>query len=436
MRIALSSYSGVGAWFVLRLLAEGHDVDYYLSKPEFEDVLSGLIPKPKLQSIDHRRTIQGFGYPSYEGYDLSFFDLTGRPRQAEYSKTQVPTFGDGDFEHNLEDDREAGLRFMERAGIKVPKYQKFTNPDEAKAYVRKEEKRYVFKPFSVNGHEQDTDTTYVSKDDEDMYENLDHLFKMAKQAPFILQEYVKGTELSVEGWFNGEDFFMLSCDLEEKKFMNDNKGPNTGCGGNLIFAINSNMRIYKETLGKCKDLLKEIGFKGVIDVNSIVTGGEAYSLEWGPRLGYLCCPVFANMYGSGFGEMLGAIAAGRTPNTKWQNSFGAAVTISIPPYPTEVRIPKAKDVYIEGINPEDPEDLLSCFLYDVKLGKDKKRLVTSGNYGYIGAPMGFGDSITEAFGECERRLERIHIPNMQCRTDIEKTTSEKFYELQKDSWFS
>src|SRR3974390_3291877 len=235
MRIALSSYSGVGAWFVLRLLSEGHDVDYHLSKSEFEDVLSGLISKPKIASIDHRRTIQGFGYPSYKGYDLSFFDLTGRPRQAEASKAEVPTFGDGDFEHTLEDDREKGLQFMEKAEINVPKYQKFTTSSEAKAFVRKEDKRYVFKPFSINGHEQDTDTTYVSKDAEDMYSNLDHLFKMAKQAPFILQEYVKGTELSVEGWFNGEDFFNVTCDLEEKKFMNDNKGPNTGCGGNLVF---------------------------------------------------------------------------------------------------------------------------------------------------------------------------------------------------------
>jgi len=434
MRIALSSYTGVGAWFIIRLMAEGHKVDYYLSKSEYEEVLSGLIPAPRIASIDHRRTLQGFGYPSYAGYDLSIFDLTGKGRQADSSKSECATFGDGSFECLLEDDREAGLEAMEKCDINVPPYQRFDKPSQAKTFVRAQDKRYVFKPFTPSGSTQDTATTYVAKDAEDMIKNLDNLYSAAKGQSFILQEYIKGTEISVEGWFNGEDFFLLTCDIEEKKFMNDAKGPNTGCGGNLIFAIHEDMHIYKDTLLKAKPMLKAAGFKGVIDVNSIVTEGEAYSLEWGPRFGYLCCPVFANMYGSGFGDFLHAIASGRTPNVKWENAFGAAVTISIPPYPTEIRIPKAKGIPIEGIDPENIEELCSCFLYDAKL--NGKGLVTSGNYGYVGAPIGVGDSITEAFIKCERLLERIQIPNMQYRTDIEKVCSCKFDTLSKNGWFS
>ena len=50
MRIALSSYSGYGAWFILRLLMEGHSVDYFLSKPEYADILEGIVPSPFLPS--------------------------------------------------------------------------------------------------------------------------------------------------------------------------------------------------------------------------------------------------------------------------------------------------------------------------------------------------------------------------------------------------
>ena len=434
MRIALSSYTGLGAWFVLRLLAEEHKVDYYLSKHEYDEVLSGIISKPKMLSIDHRRTLQGFGYASYKGYDLSIFDLTGKAKQADSSRGECPTFGDGTFECLLEDDREAGIDFMQTCGIKTPPYQRFDKASEAKSFVRAQDKRYVFKPFTQGGSTQDTSTTYVSKDAEDMIKNLDNLCSASKGMPFILQEYIKGTELSVEGWFNGTDFFNITCDLEEKKFMNDSKGPNTGCAGNLIFAIHEDMHIYKDTLLKAKPLLQSVGFKGVIDVNSIVNSGEVYSLEWGPRFGYLCCPVFANMYGAGFGEFLHAIASGKTPNTKWSAAFGAAITISIPPYPTEIRVPKAKDIPIEGINPENLEELLNFYLYDVKL--NGKGLVTSGNYGYVGAPIGIGDSITEAFIKCDQLLNRVQIPNMQYRTDVEKVCSHKFYELQKDGWFS
>jgi hypothetical protein len=79
MRIALSSYSGYGAWFLLRLLKEGHKVDYYLSKPEYAAALRGIIPAPFIKAKGSRQ------FPNYGKYDLSLFDLTGRERQSEYS---------------------------------------------------------------------------------------------------------------------------------------------------------------------------------------------------------------------------------------------------------------------------------------------------------------------------------------------------------------
>ena len=39
----------------------------------------GIIPSPYVQAKGSK------GYPRYDKYDLSLFDLTGRQRQAEYS---------------------------------------------------------------------------------------------------------------------------------------------------------------------------------------------------------------------------------------------------------------------------------------------------------------------------------------------------------------
>jgi len=353
MKIAMSSYTGMGAWFVLRLMAEGHDVDYYLSKPDYEDVLGGLIPSPKKLSLDHRRTVAGYGYPSYKGFDLSLFDLTGRAKQADSSRMEAPTIGDGSFEHMLEDDREAGIQCMEQCGIKVPPYQKFMTPAEAKVFITKEDKRYVYKPFTLGSDAQDVATTYVAKDAKDMLKVIDQLFSISKNAPFILQEFIEGTEASVAGFFNGTDFYMLTCTLEEKKFMNDNKGPNTGCAGNLVFALSDESKLYKDGLKKCIPMLQSVGFTGMIDLNTIVTIGEAYGLEWTPRFGYLADATIAAMYGHGYAELLRRTAAMEVPEIKWTAPFGVSVTLTIPPYPTEIRIPKAKDVPIEGIDPKN-----------------------------------------------------------------------------------
>lgn len=432
MKIAISSYSGMGAWFSLRLAAEGHDVDFLLSKKEYEDVLKGLIKPVKLQEIDQRRHILGYGYPDYSKYDLSLFDLTGRAKQADASRAIAPTLGDGSLEHMLEDDREFGIKSMEECGINVPPYTRFESASEAKSFIRAANKRYVFKPFTIGGTTQDTATTYVSKSADDLLEFIDRLWESAKRAPFILQEYIEGQEIGTEAFFNGTDFFLISGTLEEKKFMNDNKGPNTGCSGNLIFAMSGEEKIYKEGLAKAAPLLAANGFKGIIDLNTIVTEDKVYGLEWTPRFGYLCCPTIAHMYGFGYGNLLFDIASGSSPQIKWSHRFGAAVTMTVPPYPTEIRIPKGKGIPIEGIDPASLQELTEIYLFDAMV--ENKKLVTSGNYGYIGAILSGSNSIEGAFGTIEHRMEKIQIPNCQYRTDVEESTTKRYEKLREWGW--
>src|SRR5580704_15161443 len=114
MKICLTSYSGYGAWFLRRLEKEKHDCTYFLSMPDFADCLKGLIPKPKLKVR-----------PDYSEFDLSIFDLTGRPRAAEASAEVCATIGDGLLNCKLEDERAFGIELMESAGINVPPYEKF-----------------------------------------------------------------------------------------------------------------------------------------------------------------------------------------------------------------------------------------------------------------------------------------------------------------------
>jgi phosphoribosylamine-glycine ligase len=110
------------------------------------------------------------------------------------------------------------------------------------------------------------------------------------------------------------------------------------------------------------------------------------------------------------------------------------VTLTIPPYPTEIRIPKAADVPISGINPEDIELMKQIYMYDVKLDKTKKGLITSGNYGFVCAPTGIGGNADEANANCEKLIKQIQIPNMQYRTDIHKSTQKRYQFLEENCW--
>lgn len=430
MRIALSSHTAVGAWFALRLIADGHKVDYYLSKPEFADVCGGML-NIKHTDIDHRRN--AIGYPSYERYDLSLFDVTGKKKQADFSRTLCPTIGDGSVNCLLEDDRMAGIKAMEEAGIKVPPYEEFTNIGAAKAYVKKNQKRYVFKPDSTGG-EQDAATTYVAKSAEDLLEYFDKLSSLSKGVKFILQEFIPGTECSVEGWFNGSEFYCLNATIEDKKFMSGNIGPNTGCAGNLVFTISSKSRIFQKGLELAKVTLKDAGYCGMIDLNSIITeSGELYGLEWTPRLGYDAGATLACMYGGDYGELLFRTATGKVPQESWRAPFGVSIRLSIPPYPTDIKMPKLAGIPIKGIDPEDVEQIKRTYLYDVKL--EKKKLITGGLCGFIAAPVVIGTDLTKAFDTLERQVKEIQIPDMQYRDDLKKSIQKRYYELEYKGWF-
>lgn len=430
MKIALNSYSGYGAWFAKMLEMDGHTVDYHLSLPKFTSVLEGIAPRAKVQFHDNRQSTTNIGYPDYDRYDLSVFDLTGRERQADYSSSHTPTIGDGTINKLLEEDRLFGIELMEQAGIDVPPYETFSDVNAAKAFIRETKKRYVYKPNG--GQDADAATTYVSKSPEDMLEYIDRLFLFSKGAPFLLQEFIKGIEVSVEGWFNGQEFYCLNVTLEEKKFMNDNIGPNTGCSGNLVMIISPETRVFVDGLGRAKNALAATGYVGMIDLNTIATEDKLYGLEWTPRFGYDASATLFTMYNSDFGELLQRVATRGIPQQTFKAEYGAAARVTIPPYPTEYRSPKLKGIPVKGLDFNNDEDLRTTYLYDVMM--NGTGLVCAGNNGLIAVPIATANDPVLAFDRLETKVKKLRVPDMQYRTDLKSSILKRLHELRRMGW--
>jgi len=423
-KIILNSKEGAGAWFSLRLLEEGHAVDYYLKDQKYACVLGGLCPEPQDK------------VPDFVKYDLSLFDCTGMPKLAEQSASLTPTIGDGDLQSELEDNRLLGIEVMEEVGINVPPYEHFNDLSEARRFIKKTNKQYVFKPFSSSKTEQDTATTYVARSAEDLLRYLDRLSIASKGVEFILQEVIQGTEISTEAWFNGKDFFLINSTLEEKKLMNDGKGPNTGCAGNLVWTYKAgtgNPLIFVEGLVKMKDFLQQYNYHGMIDLNTIVNDDNLYGLEWTPRFGYDAAATLFALITSNLGDFLGAVASGATPEYEIRGLFSSSVRLSIPPYPTEIKGKHPEGIPIEGLKPEDCTK--NCYLYDACLDR-RSDLVTCGVSGLVAVPICVGESIEQSFGRCYHKIEQINIPDMMYRTDLRKTTCERFSILERQGWLS
>jgi phosphoribosylamine-glycine ligase len=347
--------------------------------------------------------------------------------------------GDSEIADKLEDDRVFGIRVMEDSGIEVPPWEQFSDIKTAVKFIRYTNKRYVFKP---SGDDVDCAATYVSASAEDLISYLGELNNLAKGADFILQEFVPGTEVSTEGFFNGKDWYFINNTFEEKKFMNDNIGPNTGCSGNLVYSHGINKpRLFNKGLGKLTQFLKDVNYRGMIDLNCIVTDTNCYGLEWTPRFGYDATATQTLLIKGGYGNFLANIVHGQDMASDiFVNAFAASVRVSIPPYPLNTKNSGIyhKDIPIAGI---EESDLQYCYLYDVELvgnkkAKDDLSLVTAGHEGFICCPMAMSEDAAYAFDVVKKKIKQIKIPDMQYRTDIEKTTLTRFMKLKNQGWFS
>src|ERR1700679_1988022 len=97
MKILLVSQHAIGAWFILRLLKEGHSVEWWLTeRGPWETSLHGLIPEPYL-----RRPPTSV----LEQADLILFDQNGSGDLAESLRKYAPVLGDSRMASRIEDDR-------------------------------------------------------------------------------------------------------------------------------------------------------------------------------------------------------------------------------------------------------------------------------------------------------------------------------------------
>lgn len=418
-KVGLVSPHGDGVWFAALFAQEGCEVTYCLADPRYSRYLEGIAPPPV-------RTLSSAG-----DFDLVVFDLSGMGERADEAKKESPTIGGSSLADRLEHDRLFGIEYMQKCGISVPNFEVFDDPSDGIRYLKKTKKRVVFKPSG----EQDCSTTYVARDHEDMIRFMDVLFRKTHVKQYILQDFIPGTEISTEMWINGKGYYLPNHTFETKKFMNDDKGPATGCSGNVLWIPRKETAVFRKGLKLAADRLISDGYVGNIDLNAIVTEGQVLGLEWTPRFGYEGTANLTRLLPMDFGEFLFRVATGEDLS-HMDATYGccAAVRLSIPPYPLESAPRKMyqEGVPIEGI--ELPKDLESFFLCDVRMVPDTEKLESAGDSGFIGCPLETAETFREAFAKVKQRIEGLNIPNLQYRTDSRDVFTARYDTLERQGW--
>src|SRR5580698_4714568 len=272
MRILVHDPSADFAGIAYQMVKEGTTVDLFIKDNFYRQAMDGLVPK--VETLEE-------GLKNKP--DLVIFSLNGDGELADKVRSDgYRVIGSSAMADKLEMDRSYGVKVAKQYGLSVPRTTEFKDIGSAIAFVKQGKKPYAIK---IDNNKSEA-SSYVAKDADEMVDYLSYAKEQGEISPsdrFILQEVVKGAEISTELWFcDGNPLWPANSTFETKKFLAGELGQRTGCETSLVFHYEAmQSKVVDKTIRKIFPLLKYARYTGPIDVNCIVSeeDHEPYFLE-------------------------------------------------------------------------------------------------------------------------------------------------------------
>jgi len=233
----------------------------------------------------------------------------------------------------------------------------------------------------------------------------------------VVEEFLKGIELSVFVLTDGENYLLLPEAKDYKRVGESDTGLNTGGMGAvspLPFADAPFLQKVKEKIieptvaGLKKD---KLDYKGFIFFGLMNDNGEPKVIEYNCRMGDPETEVVIPRIKNDLVELLTATAQQKlnTIVIETDSRCAAAVVAVSGGYPGDHKI----GIPIEGLNDEALENSIVFQSGTKKLGDE---IVTNG--GRVLVVTSFGDSISEAAEQSNYMMEQLYFEGMYYRSDI------------------
>ena len=323
MKILFVSGELIGSAICQKLHREGNEIKLYIHKSDWKNCLDGIIPKVK----NWRKELDWVGKDGL----IVFDDVIFGHEQDELRKLGYRVVGGTELADKLENERNHFCEILNKYDIKtLPSYD-FHYADEAIRFVKKNPGRWVVKQ---NSHV--SSLNYIGKypkSTRDVVKVLQE-YKRRLISPVHIQKHVSGIEVGVARYFNGNDWVgPIEINHEHKKMHEGDNGPLTPEMGTILWYSDQEVKLFKETLSKLKPHLKEINFKGDIDINCIINEEGVWPLEATPRFGSPSSEIHVELNQSPWCDFLSSVADGKTHDLKYSKEFGIGVSLTVPPFP-------------------------------------------------------------------------------------------------------
>jgi phosphoribosylamine--glycine ligase len=335
--------------------------------------------------------------------------------------SQRMIFGPGAKGAQLEADKAYAKQMMKAASVPTAEGKVFTKFEQAQEFLRTRDELFVIK---ATGLAKGKGVIVPKTNEEGIAAARDMLVNRAfgdAGKSILVEEALKGTEVSVLALLDGHNILVLPPCQDHKRLRDNDEGPNTGGMGAFCPAetISDSVmhQIESEVLVPIADALRrdEIEFRGVLYAGIMLTPGGPKVLEFNVRFGDPECQPLMTRLQSDVIELLWATAAGTLDQVDVQYSPQQCVTVVL----ASKGYPEAPEngFPITGIEDAETIEGVSVFHAGTKLDEDGN-VVTNG--GRVLAVTALGDSMEQARDRAYAAIDKIHFEGMQLRRDIAK----------------
>jgi phosphoribosylamine--glycine ligase len=415
----------------LRLKDDGHEVRVFMSYEDSVGVMDGMLDFTN----DWQRELAWVREAGDDGVIL-FETASDGATQDSLRRDGFNVIGGSGLGDRLEHERDFGQQVLSDFGLNTAKSRLFTSFDDAIGFVRRSPGRYVFK---LNGSGWASSRTYVGQMDsgDDMIALLTvtrDKWSFDDEPSFILMDHIIGVEVGVGAFFNGERFLSpANLDWEHKKFFPGDIGELTGEMGTVV-TYRGAEKIFDATLSRVAPMLRESGYCGYINLNTIVNEDGIWPLEFTCRFGYPGFPILDSLHAERWGAIFAAMVGQTRTTIETRPGYSVGVVLTVPSFPYSrgyADLGKGMPIcFRETLTSADRDSL-----HYGEVALQNGQLVTSGTVGYIMVVTGLGESVEQARRDAYGRVDKIVIPNCRYRNDIGMRLIEKDYAtMQQLGW--
>jgi phosphoribosylamine--glycine ligase len=336
---------------------------------------------------------------------------------ADEELKNIPVIGPKKDGALLEGSKDFSKQFMIKHNIPTAKYQSFTSTtlNEGKNFLETLEPPYVLKADGLAGGKGVLILTNLEEAKAELEEMLSNQKFGDASSTVVIEEFLKGIELSVFVLTDGKNYKILPSAKDYKRIGEGDAGLNTGGMGAISpvpFATDDFLQKVEELVVKptINGLQKDgIDYRGFIFIGLMNDNGNPSVVEYNVRMGDPETEVVLPRIQSDLVDLFEGVANQNLDEKSYEVTSQTATTVMLVAggYP---------EAYEKGKEITGFETVEDSIVFHAGTTEKNGKVVSNG--GRVMAITSFGDSIEEALDKSYKSIDKISFEEMNYRKDI------------------